>query len=1443
MASGVDFLSNGKPAETVYALPTQLRNSPVYCSSVPGNFITRKPDELKRDGGRINVIASDAVLEMVDGNKELIDSINVFMTNKEVQFPLIHRTLMKIFGNSRHFVIPMPGSFLNVNAISRGDVDETNSYATQTRQLLNSIEFLLSAKGIKFAWAGILPGEELPKNLRPVLKEGEKPPKRYEAKRPIARCVVEELNDLVHVNTSEDDTGDAHEGIFAVPDTQTMTVKVSGEEGYLETHEIPRFQMYWEFVPLFNKVNINVPKNLQGVFPDHQLLDAETPLGYLLCHVDILDPQLDLMAGFRRLYAKQLLKEEKGMREQSLDALAAKYCIEPRAYVTMMAMLSSDESLAAEMEYQAPGINLFRHSQPLNICNVLGIKPVIENDEIAGPSEWRAKFRMSEFERDQHRIMTDPNIPKEHMRPQLQYDRHFKKTPCGYWIYCFPAPNRVIRIDPPMVYPTVLNKCIIPFYNKSTKRRVNVDIQFNPNIRKIQHPYNVTCPEMEFRTQVMLEDQIRLLINKDTSAPPAKEQTFGSYAVDVLREQLPGGDMFSESFKACIKEDETPPIVTSKTISEFLIRDIEREPHCPTQIGKIFDYMKTERKRDASFSLFHDLFDKDGLDFKYYADLSLASTYSANFSDFLDWHLAMYQSHKHFQLLDKVIMMASKLRFGNQIYVMVTGPSNRGKSYTKDVALMLAIKGSLKEVGSETKKVKESGYDFTGWMVLQDDAGAGNSDMFDGGGDEKEADAIMKTALSAGYSSRTKYDKDTGKVLEIWTDLRRSVWCNSNAETGIAASLLSRTLLLHVGKCDRILDMSRLDMRVQQADPLEVNKKRELFTSHYRNKQVFCTLVLYFARAGGIQYDYQKEGRAVVSKMLKRFKEVFSTNILKRSAIPITSRMEQGQIYPITEGIMLERVFASICSGVFRGKTKHLYPGAPFSYDFLTELNELGLLLPIEEDVLKAISYYEDIASQETTQEIVNFIKFKMTQKRQRKGSAGFTDGDFMLQREIYTNSNCFVIPGQTSVRERGWEKHWFANVDVFFKRNLGGVYITDYNWIDLVKLCDLPNNYTSTSYLIEKFAEAIKNYNPSNVFLDKNVIMFHLGEMLINEDGAHEFQMLVTRMCPDPYPELKEAKEKGSILSTEMQVSFEAKDRSSTTTACLNLRTLWLRDQLKETGAVHKTVCYPLPDEDGQMSRVNFMGSTCEAAIQLAACHDDVFEQTILLDGMRFNRASPYPGETREIKDMPHIMKQVRIIDTSKDPEDDNYRKYIIGKSERLGVETGLVVRFDEKTGQGEVFARSGEDSLIDADWDYFSTKVYLQRILDRMRAYGHYMPDGSVLREDEKIRQEFADLVMNKKIYRDFSPVGVELLFRKQRDDAAREKEIEFPDYQSSKIEAEIELINSGLQKMKKRKATVTEFMEDIGIFRAKRAMPSSLSQVDTEEAMETDAPGDNY
>lgn len=1442
----MEILSNGAKAEPVYALPTQLKNSPVYCSSIPGKFISREPDNIKQNGGRLNQIATPEILSLIDefpgdvANKvHLIDSINIARRADGVlELDSLHPVLRRIFGNSRHFVIPFPGSFLNVNANCRGDIDETNSFARQTKHLANTVEFLLSAKGIKFAWAGILPGEELPKNLRPKLKEGEKPPKKYEAKKPIPRCVVDELQDLMVQNDAEDENGAKPTGIVVVPEAQTMSVNYLGPSNFVETVEIPRFLMHWEFVPLFNMVNIHIPEKLRKVFPDHLLLDSETPLGYLLCHVDILDPHLDLMIGMKRLYARRLLKEEKGMSNQCLDALAAKYSIEPRAYVTTMAMLMSNESIASEMAYEAPNISIFRNSEPLNICNILGVKPLIEDGKVLGPNNWRNGFSMKEFEKEKFRDVSDPGIPEEENRLQLQYHKHYYRTYDDLWFYCFPSPNRVIRIDAAQVYPTILNKCIIPFYNKSTKRKINLDIQFTPSVTDIQFPWNVTCPDMEFRSSVMLEEQLRQLVNEDSYVEKKEDAQPTTYAVDSLREHLPGGDLFSESFTASIKENEIPPIVTAKMISEFLIRDIERNPHCPAPIAKIFEYMKMERKRDTKFSLFHDLFDKNGLDFKYYDDLSIASTYCANTNDFIDWYYAMYQSHRHFMLLDKVIMTGSRLRFKDQLYVTVMGESNNGKSFTKDTALKLAIPGSLREQDSETKKVKESGVSFAGFVMIKDDMGAANSDMYDGEGDEAKADAVFKSALSMGYSKRDKYDKDTGQVLYIFTDLRRSVWGNSNAETGIAASILSRTLLIHVSKCDRFLSMAQLDMRIQQTDSMVVNNKREIFTAHYRNKQIFCTLVFYFARGGGIQYDYTKEGRAVVSHMLKRFKDIFSKNILKRSGIPITSRMEQGQIYPIAEGIMLERVFATICSGVWKDKTKHLYPGAPFSYEMLEEMNQLGILLPIEEDVLRAVSYYEDIASQEVTQEIVNFLRYKFAQKKARRGILGLNNMDFLLVRDIAVNQHHFTIPGASTINERGWERHWGEHQDIFFSRHMGGeIYVTDFNWIDLVKLCDLPNNLTSQSYLVDQFAEAVINYNPNKVYLDKNVVRFHLEHMLVNEDGTNEFNEIVTRtvMSYGAVPELRDTKQKSPILGMEMQVNSEGKDRSSTKTKTLTVRTLWLRAQLKEAGAVHKTVCYPYPNEDGEVSGTNFLGSTCEAAIQLAASHEHAFEQTILLDGMRFHRCAPHDGETREIKDMPHIMKQVRIIDTTKEVDNDNYRKYIANKFQRLNVEPGLVVRFDEKTGQGEVFAKSEENQFIEKEWDYFSTKVYLQRILDRMRAYGHYSADGKILRDDDQIKEEFMSMVMNERIYQNFSPVGAELLFKAQRAAVEKESGVQLKDYQSSKIEAEIALTNSAKQKAKKRTSTFADFMR--GIIGQKRPFEDTDSESMSEDPHEED------
>ena len=1427
MAASVEFVSERAAAETVYALPVKLRNSPVYCANLPGHYFDRdQVDGDKQHGRRINLIPNptDPIPDL--NNPDQVDVTHARI-NREGRLEIegVPETMMHLAAHARHFVIPFPGKFLNVNATKRGQIDLKNSYAIQARDLANTIEFLLSSKGIDYSWAGFLTGEEIPEDYATPPAPNEKKPKKFEAKKPLPICVVDELVSFV---PTRETNWEIEYGITGKPESQTMTVTIQVPEGK-KIVEYPRFQVFWEMVPLFNKVNVDMPANLMMRYPDHLNLDAETPLGYLLCHFVLLDPRLSLMKGLKRLRMLQLVKESKGLKDGTTDNLATKYQILPRNYVLMMSALSSNTEIKDYMEYESPNLDLYREGEPLNLINVLGVKPIYVEGEFAGLTHWRMDFKMSEFEKERFRSQVDPNIPSEDKRPQLQYHENYRFTTRGFPLYLFHSPNRVIKIDAAQVYPSILNNAIIPFFNKSTKRNIRLDIQYSPPLEFIECPWNVTCPSLDERTATDLETSLQELVAKDKHTGEEEEQSRGDYTADVLRKNL-GADILVETITCSIKPNEPAPIVTAKMIGYHLISDIERDPNCPTPLKQLFAYMKQCRKQDSAYSLFQDLFDPEGLNFKYYRDMSVASTYTANFYDYMDRYHAVYQAHKGISLLDVMVMLQGKMRFGNQLYVMNTGKSNIGKSYATEVIESVAVPGTLTEQDEESNKVKVSGIGFCGEIMKQDDAGSSNNSLFSD--NEKDADATMKSALTKGFSARHLFNKEgkqKEKVQKIWTDLRRSVWANSNAENGIVASLLTRVLLNHILKANRFMNMANLSMRIEQGDVLLNTATRNRFSFHYRNRQVFCALMLYFARAGALQYNYRVEGRAIVSHMLKRFKEILTVNVLNRDSIPITSRMEEGQIYPIAEGFMLSRIYATICSGVWTGKSKHLYPGAPFDYDFIDEINRLGLMIPIEEDVLKAISYYEEIASQETVQEIVNFIMSKFRIKRITKAAnTGSPMIDLDLKRNINENAHFFEGDWENGIDQTSWELHWSKFFGRFFLRASDTKeYLTDFNWIDLVKLCDLPNDMTNSASLVEKFADAIKSYNTANVHLDKNLIMYHLNEML-SEDSSIEDNMIIARYSSSrtPFPQFTSTPFKTPILASDMQVNQEAVERTSKKTVTLNIRTTWLRDQLKMSGTTFKTVCYPYPNDEGKIVGANFMGSSCETAIQLAASHDHAFEQVILLNGMPYHRASPDAVESRRVYDMPQILKQIRIIDTARDEiEFDPYRTYLMAKMNTLGVERGLVVKFNEDNGQGEVFSRGGNEQIIKDEYDYFSTDRYMNRIYDQMRSFGYYRPDGTVAREEEDIKTEYLKLLLVDKIHETYSPIAAELLFRQQRIQHDMDNGSLSPDYQTLKIEAEMNLSNMS-QRGNQKKASVTfaDTLYNMGIIGVKRTLAES-------------------
>jgi hypothetical protein len=1309
-------------------------------------------------------------------------------------------------------------------------------------------------------------------------KKPEQQEKRKKAEEDIPKCIVSALEDYVVVNQHDPKLY----GIKGASDDTQMYITFNPNDTFTREIHMPRYRICWEFIPYDNTYNVAAAKSSsmrivepwkpdtmskqehEGLVEEEQLynktylFDSKAPLGYLVCHFFIYDPRIDLDKGLLRLHinASNMMynKGNSGLQQDNGLAHATRYALTPIQYMSMVRAFTNIP--AHEIRDEIPAYLLFDRNHRFSVFKALDLAPSRPVDSIRGG------FDLGAYEE----VFRPHGAPEKPVPPELRFEENYVRVVYDNdrvnsaeprrvrYAYKFRVPNRVIEIEPGWVHPVILNNCMIPFYNRggfvSTKTLGDSIVVPLEEI----HTYNLVCPELKPAVKYSYSEQISEL-RKCYDAVNLIQNIVHMYDVDRVRLDLQPNPAAEINFDGARLADlDFLPRERANIIRDFMVRSFERPDFTPrlqqsersvTEHGKmpgpfrkVLDYLQLQRSLNPDFTLFDDLY-AEPLAFKMYKDLTLASNYEVNMYQVMDSFFCIHANHKYILLLDKVILRQFNMRFGDQLYFLNVGHSELSKSFIVKVILACVIPGTLEEQSQESKRVVMSGMSRAGEIITKDDVSKENEPgLFQGDGKEQDSDASFKSKLTQGRLFRYVYRPGeygkANKVDAINTDLRHATWANSNSSIGIVASILTRVKVNILREITpRNISMTTMNQLAGSiASNPEIGRRKKAFIEHYRKRQIFCALCMIFMRAGVIQYNFDIDAHRITGPFLTRFKQILNDVIFKRNVQGITPRTEEGQILPLAEAFMLQRIYAAICSGVFKDTAaKHLYPGAPFSYDLFQELNDLGLLVPIEEDVIKALSYYEDSSSLEYLQEMLDFTK-ELTLRADAKIALKFEPPQLgvnydSVSPELYNSKDYFLVDLRAIKAEQG-RRHQEA-LDHNNNIQNGNAYpvaapevtttgasaelraliqkerelsLIDWGWLNLGKLYGLANNITDEKVMKEKLVDKLLNHINKRSATDKRKLEDLIETLLTTQLKIPDLRYIPSATAVSVGGGVGVLRAYHNEYTSQSPLRFKrisphaiSGGVNSNTTEYVHIlvNTVWLMRSLerKESADVTRSFCYPPltdpplgPDEKEFR---NFEGSSCEQAL-FGLGYDGANTQRITLPGMTYGHVNLMKGETNAIPGIPQIPKSVWLVDMAERDNTlvDRIKTEVLHHTDKDGnvlntshYSTKLIYT---EANEAREYQGNGDPALG------FTTLQVLNLLREKMQQWGCQLSDGSYTKDPDTIDQIYAELIQKTNYLETFTPYAMEQRFNRIRDEWAQDNQL--VDYETTVIESEIKI-----------------------------------------------------
>ena len=711
-----------------------------------------------------------------------------------------------------------------------------------------------------------------------------------------------------------------------------------------------------------------------------------------------------------------------------------------------------------------------------------------------------------------------------------------------------------------------------------------------------------------------------------------------------------------------------------------------------------------------------------------------------------------------------------QMRYALRMCVLQLGDPETGKSFLLTLFQdFFSIKKVLVDVLSTSNMEMYTHTSSAGEIRWTDDTGLDNGRFMGKSRSEGDSKGEEKSAMSSAKATRrvSTTDKNTQKRVSytIEADIRNPVVYLSNLDiANISNSTLTRFLVKLIRMMDRVYDTDDLQARLNQVEPTWLNQIKDNFENHFKKKQVFACAIWYFIRGGAIPYKVEQNAKFLPGLMKKRLKAILTTQLGRRPT-SLTPRLSD-QVNMLAEGFMIDRLFALCCSGCLE-KSDHLKIGDPFNLEFVRELSEKGLLMVVEEDYIKALSYFDHIISAEALSAITDFF-CDLIRKKTKKNQAGEHTVSFDIRTPINGN--------------------WSPFSSVFFKRqdciNELNTF-TDWNIINIGKLCGLKEDAPLETQIAQlaKIIEREKGKENLDAYL------IHAALNTLTESDFSSKRIVQT---PNNTLQIyvSEEVEKSKVLYLEEQlVSYGSNPNAKTSTVnTMVIRVEWLRQQLN--GVIDQ-----MWQEQDRVSDVrsscdeHYRGSLFETSLNYFSYYD-CFEQEIILPGMPLGRSRVPATVDQPYKDIPHVFKTMKMKDLRQ-------HRDIQAANETLGLPVKMDLQIDENK-QIQQFEKS-EDPFrylgYHSEYDYLSTAHYQNLFNYHLKNLGILQEDDTVEKNPDLIEKLIVKKLFTKKYIENYSPVAMELKFNKRRDEYAETHQSDPEDYLQSHIEAEKESVKISL------------------------------------------------
>lgn len=1068
-------------------------------------------------------------------------------------------------------------------------------------------------------------------------------------------------------------------------------------------------------------------------------------------HFSILDPMINVSKGVQRLInfnRAEKLRLEKNKKKTTETKVDFRYddtsefawdlkCInqalelvEVRSYIRMLGVVTSQPvKLLEQFESDANQVDWTGVTSKFNIVTLLSTRNDVDG------YLWGAEgqFRYSVINRVYKDTITDEEFL---MLPQMNWEQQFMRTvgvnDKGVQTYpersllVYYSPNQVIRFSVHHIDPYLIGATFIPSYMNSDRQSFLMSFK-----NGLSPTANMVFPTLVEGFSSNLKHQL-LFLKRQLKAKSASLVLNSSCSADVIRSDIFDTDVDKVNIKIPkLKDGETVEDLRNTAYKLVLRTMNSRSNTLSASMKSMTRYVDQQLMKDPYFSIYPDIYNAQ-YGFKYYDGYTMFSNFLINANViYIEQTLSIRHVHRHIWRAFTESLYPAFHRFGMQPTVAFFGDTGSSKSTIFKVFEEFSVPGLTRRCDSSSRQARNTWTSHVGMTNIMDESD-GSAPFVALNGKESEISADWKTQRTSGKSTRdvTTTSKTERRVTVTTQSDQRTydMWGGNLTILNIPPSARNRVTFLTVDVSNRASSVKRLEFIKESTDAVMLMKNINNFENIIRGMQVFCFYVGYLARAGAIEYN-SKDVFRYSNILNERFKPILN-NVLGLNADSVFDcRFDSDRLPIMVECVMLQRVYASICSGCI----PLIKPGEAFSVDKIKELAKTGIFLVSEDDYVMGLSYFEQMFRFEELHCFLKFCKEKFHKLSKRGENLGYTVGSHSLT--------------------------WF---DYAFHTPMDQHY-TNYNYLDLAKIFQLPaNEQASDKEVLRKISDQVyKVYNHINP-----ILLADLLTALSKTDISYTVcRYMNTETCKGVVIE------HGQTETSKILVQTNCKSDSGfkiLTSFVLNRQ--WFDKMVSnKLGTINRP---------GSYTDSSYLGGVIETALQFLN-YDGSTPRKVILPGMTLDKINFDKKPYTDVFEMPHVFKTLEL------------GKKIISKPEVPQVTTIRQGGFNspdlyiEKEEYHEDNTPSLEDyNLVGASkyLTYLATDPKTNDLVPRSFSSknpgdpfadlsSEYMVDN-LKREERRVlgelfdENEFKNKVKQTKVIQHYSPLGIERNFKKGKE-----------------------------------------------------------------------------